>query len=395
MKKSILLLLLAINFPGLQSFAQEPLKIPPRYRIAVFAPLYLDSVFNNYKLRYEKSIPKFIMPSVEFVQGAQIALDSFELTNQNVEAYIYDTKSVKDSIVSLLNNHTLDSINLIIGAVKDKDYKQLADVALKYKIPFISATYPNDGGITENPFLVLINSTLRAHVEGIYSYLLENHGTDKIYLCRKRGALEDKIASYFKMINDQEGKPLLNIQTIHFDSTVSPGFFKKRLDSLSTSVIIGGSLDEDFATMLTDAAFAAFKKRYPVVLIGMPNWDGFKSLTRKDAYKDFAIHFTTPYYNSKSEKNYNFLNTEYMKRYKSKPTDMVCKGFETAQYFVNILMKYPEDFMSHLTDKNYRVFSEYNFRPVYIKKKSGIADYYENKHLYVMKIVNGVISREW
>ena len=119
----------------------------------------------------------------------------------------------------------LDSLDLIIGSVKDTDLKQLADFSLKKNIPFISATYPNDGGVTGNPFLAIMNSTLKAHCEGIYSYILQNHGTDKIILLKKPGVQEDKIVSYFKALNEQEGKPLLNIQTIHFDSTISPFIF--------------------------------------------------------------------------------------------------------------------------------------------------------------------------
>lgn len=394
MKKSFFLIVLAL-VGKCQYLSAQQVDDTKLYRIAVFAPLYLDSVFSKSKLKNEKLLPKFIMPSVEFVQGAQIALDSFDLKDQHVDAYIYDSKAFNETILSLDKNHVLDSINLIIGSVKDKDYKQLAELSLRKNIPFISATYPNDGGITQNPMVVIVNSTLKAHVEGIYSYLLENHGTDKIYLCRRHGAQEDKIASYLKMINEQEGKPFLNIQSLYFDSTISHAYFKSKLDSLSPTVLIGGSLDEDFASSLTDAAFVAFKKNYPLTLIGMPNWDGFKSLTRKDAYKDFPIHFTTPYYNSKSDKNYNFLSIEYMKRFKSKPTDMACKGFEIVQYFTSLMLHFPKDIMSHLNEKNYRVFSEYNFRPVYVKNKSGIADYIENKHLYVMKIVNGVITREW
>ena len=45
------------------------------------------------ELRNDKSIPKFIMPAVEFVQGAQIAFDTLALNNESVEAFIYDTKS--------------------------------------------------------------------------------------------------------------------------------------------------------------------------------------------------------------------------------------------------------------------------------------------------------------
>lgn len=395
MNKLFILLLFVFNISVINTYAQEKASVNQRFRIALFAPLYLDSVFADGKLKSEKSIPKFIMPSVEFIQGAQIALDSLELTSQHVEAYIYDTRSTSEGIQSLFQHSSLDSVNLYIGSVKDKEYKQLADLALHNKTPFISTTYPNDGNVTDNPYVFIVNSTLKAHIEGIYSYLLENHGTDRIYLCRKRGQQEDKIAAYLKMINEQEGKPLLNIQTINFDSSVSPTYFKYKLDSLVPSVIIGGSLDEDFAASLTDASFYVFKKNYPITLIGMPNWDGFKAFIRKDAYKDFAIHFTSPYYNSKSEKNYNLLSTEYMKRFKSKPSDMACKGFEAVQYFVSILLNYPTDFISNINDKTFRVFSEYNFRPVYLKKKSGSIDYYENKHLYVMKIVNGAISREW
>ena len=393
MKKTILLFLFALQLSFLYSQTQVPdSKV---FRVAVFAPLYLDSIFTNSQLRNSKAIPKFVMPSLEFVQGAQIALDSLDINNHHVSAYIYDTKSLNDNITSLTRNHELDSIDLIIGSVKDKDYKQLAELAQKINAPFISGTYPNDGNITSDPSVIIVNSTLKAHIEGIHSYILENHGTDKIFLVRKRGGQEDKIASYFKMVNEQEGKPLLNIQLINLDSSISPMFFKNRIDSNSSYVIIGGSLDEDFANALTESAYAAFKKNSHVTLIGMPNWDAMRSFTRKNAFRDFPIHFTTPYYNSRSDRYFNFLNTEYTKRFKNKPTDMACKGFELAQYFVNILINYPGAFYAHLNEKNYRVFSEYNFRPVYLKKNSGTIDYYENKHLYVMRILNGTISREW
>lgn len=364
------------------------------YKVGVFAPLYLDSVFNNYQLRSDKTIPKFIMPAVDFVQGAEIAFDTLSLYNEKVEAFIYDTKSFKEPLLWLIQNKQLDSLDLIIGSVRDLDFKQLSDFSEKRKIPFISATYPNDGGVSDNPNLVIMNSTLKAHCEGIYSYILQNHGTDKIILLKKPGAQEDKIVSYFKALNEQEGKPLLNIQTIHIDSTISPYFLKVRMDSTKRNVIIAGSLDEAFAKTVTDAAFAN-RKNYPVVLIGMPNWDGFKIFTAKNAYKDFPVHFTTPYFNSKSNWFNTILTNEYNRRYKTKPSDMAYKGFETTYMFTKLLLKYPKDFLSRLNDKSLTIFNEYNFRPVYSKKNARNPDYQENKHLYVMKILNGAIIREW
>ena len=364
------------------------------FKVAVFAPLYLDSVFSNSQLRSEKSIPKFMSPALEFVQGAVIALDTLPLNTERVEAFVYDTKSYTQPLSWLIKNKVLDSLDLFIGSVKDADFKELADFSAKRNIPFISATYPNDGGVTQNPFLTIMNSTLKAHCEGIYSYILQNHGTDRIFLIKKTGQQEDKISSLIKTLNEQEGKPLLNIQIINIDSTISPYFLKKRLDSTHQNIIIAGSLDEDFAKNITDACFA-IKKNYPVTLIGMPNWDGFKIFTKKDAYKDFPVHFTTPYYNAKTNWYNTILTTQYSKRFKTKPTDMAYRGFETAYLFTKLLLKYPDDVSAHLNDRSITVFNDFNFRPVYSKKSSTIPDYYENKHLYVMKILNGIVSREW
>ncbi|MEJ7823228.1 MAG: hypothetical protein WKF85_12960, partial [Chitinophagaceae bacterium] len=360
----------------------------------IFAPLYLDSVFTNSQLRLDKTLPKFIMPAVEFVQGAEIALDTLSVNNQRVEAFIYDTKSFSQPLPWLIQNRLLDSLDIIIGSVKDIDFKQLADFSARKNIPFISATFPNDGGVIENPNLIIMNSTLKAHCEGIYSYILQNHGTDKIILLKKSGIQEDKITSYFKTLNEQEGKPLLNIQTIHIDSTLSSYFLRSRLDSTKRTVIIAASLDEAFAKKVADASYSV-RKNYPIILVGMPNWDGFKIFSAKTVYKDFPVRFTSPYYNSKNSWFNTILTNEYTRRYKSKPTDMAYKGFEATYLFTKILLKYPNQFLSHLNDKSLSIFNEYNFRPVHFKKNSNKPDYQENKHLYVMRILNGTVTREW
>lgn len=380
---------------GISAYAQDSsMQTWKTYKVGVFAPLYLDSVFTEGQLRNEKVLPKFIMPALEFVQGAKVAFDTFLLYGEKVEVHLYDTKSFNQPLSWLIRNKVLDSLNLIIGSVRDADFRDLVDYALKKKIPFISATYPNDGGITGNPYLAIMNSTLKAHCEGIYSLLLQDHGTDKIYLVKKKGTQEDKIAGYFKALNEQEGRPMLNMTVMNADSNLPVSFFKYKLDTTRNSVIIGGSLDEDFAKSIVDAAYAA-RKNNEITLMGMPNWDGFKFFYKKDAYKDFPVQFTTPYYNAKNERFNSVITSEYLRIYKGKPSDMAYKGFEAAHYFTNILIKYPNDFMAHINDKTFKVFSDFNFRPVYLKPKSSTPDYYENKHLYLMKILNGVVSREW
>lgn len=376
-------------------YAQDiSVKNPPPYKVGIFAPLYLDSVFNDNTFRYKQGIPRFIMPAVDFVQGAQIALDSLEVGDDYIEATIFDTKSYTQSVPDLIRTKKLDSLQLIIGSVKDAEYLQLADFALRKHIPFISATYPNDAGITANPFLVIVNPTLKAHCEAIYSYLLQNHGTDKIYLCRQKGVQEDKVASYFKQINERDGKPLLNIQTLNFENNLNTDFLKSKLDSNRKSVIIGASLDETFAGNIAHACFD-LHTTYPIMLIGMPTWDGFSSLNKKNDLADFPIYYTTPYFNNKEDDFSKMLTAAYQKKYKGKPSDMAFKGFEMTYLFTRILTKRPYDFMTQINDKDVKIFCDYNFRPVRSKAENTLPDYFENKHLYIIKKSNGVISKAW
>lgn len=394
MKKYILSLQIVLLLASSQfAFAQNEIDHPSKiFHIAVFAPMYLDSVFNTSDVASTGAIPKFIMPAVEFAQGAHIAFDTLSLNGKSAEAFIYDSKSYTEPISWLIKFKKLDSVDLIIGAVKEPDYHQLATFALQKNIPFISATYPNDGGIRNDPFLFIVNSTLKAHCEGIFSYLLQKHGTDNIYLVKRKG--DDRIENYFKAINTAEGKPLLNIRTIMIDSTISSYSLAHRIDTTKPAVIIGANLNEDFAKSLADACYP-IQKRHSLILMGMPNWDGFKSLYKKDAYRDFPIRFTTPHYEVKDNAFDSILTKKYFQVYRAKPSDMAYKGFGITWYFTNLLLEHPYDFFSHIGDNSLSVFHNYNFRPVYFQKGSTSPDYYENKHLFIMEIFNGDILREW
>jgi hypothetical protein len=394
-QRIVLLFLLATCILVNNSYAQGAAPKNYRtYKVGIFAPLYLDSVFNDNGYKYSKNnFPKFTVQGLDFVQGAQIALDSMPLFNGNIHATFYDSRSYTNPLSGLIHDKSIDSLDLIIGAVKDQDYLQLANFAQQRNIPFISAVYPNDGGVVSNPFLVIVNSTLKAHCEAIYSYLLQNHGNERIVLVRKPGAQEDKVAAYFKNINDQDGKELLNIQVINIPDNNFSGL-KNKLDSLHRNVIIGGSLSEDFALKLATEA-ASISKTYSSTLIGMPNWDGFTFVSRKNTLKDYPVYYTTPYYNSKWDAQSKMIQAVYKKCYKSSPSDMTYKGFESVYLFARLLTRYPDDYMGHLNDYPYKVFNEYIFKPVFLTKKSTVPDYFENKRLYFMKSMNGSVSKAW
>ncbi len=364
----------------------------PTYKIALFAPLYLDSLFTENNYRYGNKFPRFVLPGLDFVQGAQIAIDSIFAFKEKIELTIYDSKSKSKSIASLIDSKQLDVFNLIIGSVKDDEFLQLAIFAQEHQIPFVSATYPNDGGVTANPYLMIANSTLPSHCEAIYGLLLQNHGADNIIHVRQTGAQEDRVAGYFNALNKPDNKPLLAIKTLTIDSNFNS--IKKSLDSTRKNIIIGGSLDEAFATNLANT-LNGLKKKYNLTLIGMPNWNGFAvfSADKKESIKDFPFYYTAPYYNNKLDKYSKMLQDAYLAKYKGYPSDMAYKGFEMTHLFTDILLNHPTEFSAHLNHPSTTIFCSYHFLPVYHSKKTNIPDYFENKHLYFIQRLNGVNTK--
>jgi hypothetical protein len=128
----------------------------------------------------------------------------------------------------------------------------------------------------------------------------------------------------------------------------------------------------------------------------MPNWDGFRSLLQGDEFLDFPILYTTPHYNGISNSFNESLIRKYFQLYRAKPSDMAYKGFELSYYFINLLLNHPNDFMANINNKRYAAFHDFLFKPVYIDPaNTARPDYYENKHLYIMHILNGEIGRQW
>ena len=170
-----------------------------KHKIAVFAPLYLDSAFNEMvEYRYAKTeFPKFINPGLEFFEGVQLALDSLNIEQAPLEVFIYDTKSAKVSLTDQLAKTEMDSVEMILAYCSGTEVRTFADAGLKNNIPVINVNIPNEGGASGNPYFVLLNPTLRTQCEGIYKHIQKYYSLDQLVVFRKKGPLEDRLKMYF------------------------------------------------------------------------------------------------------------------------------------------------------------------------------------------------------
>lgn len=386
MKKLLFFLLALAGFHA--SFSQ--ISAPVRQKIALFAPLYLDSAFEGASYKFDKSFPKFLNPGLEFYQGAQLALDSLQRRGAPLDVYIYDSRSERMSINQRLNSPELKGVGMIIAHASASDVKTLAEAAMSRKVPFISATLPNDAGVTNNPYFVILNSTLRSHCEGIYNYLQRFHSKDNIILFRKNGVQENQIRDYFNDIARSTTAGAVRITTIDISNGTTADAIASRFDSTRRNVCIAGSLDESFGLSLVQT-IASLGETYPTTVIGMPTWDGLKEFTKPE-YKSLEVVYSTPFAYSRTVGLSAKITSQFEETINSRPTDMFYRGYETMLRFALLLLDTKKDIASNLTRKGNYVFTQFDIQPVFLNKSTMTLDYFENKKLYFIKYYNGTRS---
>lgn len=352
-----------------------------RHKIAVFTPLYLDSAFDaSNTFRYEKVGAKFAIQGLDFYYGAQLALDSLEKVGAPLEVFICDSRS-KETINQQLSKPAMNDVEMIIAQTNAAETRVLADYAQRRKIPFISATFPNDAGEINNPYFVILNSTLKSHVEGIYRFLQKYHSLDKIVMFRKAGAQEDMLKNYFLDFAKATVSTPLDIRFVDVGSDFTSQTLLPQLDSTRKTVVISGSLDENFGLKLTQT-LAGLSKKYSVRVFGMPTWENLNF----SKANDLEIIYTNPFYYFRGTPLETALASEYTKTMSTKPSDLFFRGYETTLRFALLLLDTAKDVSSNLSRKGNTIFTQFDIQPVFKDSSAMTLDYFENKHLYFIKV---------
>ena len=388
MKKFILTLLTFITVLQLVHAQNGSTK----QKIAIFAPLYLDSAFNEMdEYRYAKNVfPKFINPGLEFYEGAQLALDSLNKEYAQLEVFVYDTRSVKESLAEQLNKPEMDSMALIIAHCNTSEVKLFADAGLKRNIPVINANLPNDGGTNSNPFFVLLNPTLRTQCEGIYRHIQKYYSLNPIIVFRKKGQLEDRIKLYFDEFGKNTVGVPLKMKYVDLVDSFTVNHLKPYLDTTNQTLCLAGSLDENFGRRLVQQLATLKKQKYLSSVVGMPTWDNIKDFNKPE-FKGIEITYSNPFYNAKldkfSQSIINYFNTVMYAR----PSDMVFRGYEVTWKYARLLLQYGKDLSSNLSNKSHKVFTDFDIQPV-VNKENMSLEYFENRKLYFLKWQDGVLK---
>jgi ABC-type branched-subunit amino acid transport system substrate-binding protein len=367
------------------------------YKVAVLAPIYIDSVFtgDNFKVTGH-TLPKNVLPGLDFYNGVMMAVDSLQKEKMPLEIIFFDTKNSAMPMKKILAQKVWDSVSLILVSFKDRlEIKPLADFAKLKKIPLVSVTYPNEGGVTDNPYFVLLNSTLKTHCEGIYKYIQKKYSTQNLIYIKRKGKLENEIENSFLAMKEVTPGIPLKYKTVLLSDTFNIQQLKNVLDSNKQNVVICGSVNENFGKRLVNNLSAL--NNIATIAIGMPTWSSIKEFKKVnntlEETKGIEIIYSTPYNYNREVGLGKYLTEVYKNKFYARASDWFFKGYDATYNFCHLLVKYPNDFINSLSsDSSFSNLINYNIQPVLNKQEVPSIDFFENKNLYFFKRQDGAIK---
>jgi len=363
------------------------------YDVALFVPLAIDDVVtSDFKVGNQEKLPSATVDGLNFYEGALMAMDSLREQGVPIRLHVYDSRSKKEPLNGLLRKDNLDSADLIIGAVKGDDYKDIAAFAKEKDINFVSATYPNDGGVQNNPNLIIVNSTLRIHCTAIQSFAQQKFGKKDITVIYRNNAQGKQNLKYlreaYKKMNFNRKSPL-NAFEWKEDTDI-----KKLISGLSKdkkNVIILTTLYADVSLNII-AQLNEYTEEYHISVVGMPTLNGLSEL-KKHEYAGIDIYYGTvfPYENLERYPAMKHIMWTYFNQYHARPGENALNGYETMFYFGHLLNKKGRDFDVRKNNSPGKLVTSFNFQPIYLNgdKKP---DYFENTRIYFLRERDGEVT---
>lgn len=360
------------------------------YHVALLVPLYLDDVdkIDTSPEKAEKTKSTRAMKFLQFYEGFMMAADS--LTQQGgmmLDLSVFDVHEnavTAQTAVSQLRNEKVD---LIVGPFFSKSFAVVEEYALNNNITIVNPMSERESVIVNAPNVVKLKPNAKTMVGQLSDLIRTRYPKAKVTLIsdgneEDRAMVDtlsqvlDSIVAPEVFLSNQEmlelieqesarrnmGKRKLSTMEVegqifstkalqenpegtvwfenHFQRLQSDQLdvFRNDLSSARENVLVAYGKDIVFATKILNSTYKSTQK-YPITLIGLPNWSEFDNLLVPNLLNMNAIYFDDHFVDYNDSVVEKFIG-DFRLRYESEPSEYAFEGFDVGWYFLNALMSY-------------------------------------------------------
>lgn len=370
------------------------------YRVGLMLPLYLEEadslILDDNGRPLMVGEPSKSMKFLPFYEGAMLAIDSLRDVGLNARLYVYDVDANPAKVKAAINQQEFSQLDLIIGPLFNKSFKQVAAAAAPYNIPVINPYSTRNTILNIGNRVYKIQPSKSVQFDQMITFLEQRYPDARYYIYRQNNWQKQQESAMIKnrLTRDLPTKVKYSNLLLHnlvvekalADSTLAEGelpwniniegvsvptriieehlsdstqvenpvhevvYLRDSLNPLARTgtiyrknVVIALPDDKVFAQELL-TSLSHLKDTFDIVVVGMPKWKAYDLETQY--LHDMHVHlFGADFIDYKDVHVERFL-FDYRKRYGTEPSrdSYAFDGYDLTFYFVKALMSYGSDF---------------------------------------------------
>lgn len=362
------------------------------YRVALLVPLYLSDIekLDLSKERIEKTKSARVLKFLQFYEGFMMAADSLtEYYGMRLELTVIDVNENVAGAQEAVNQLRSEPVDLIVGPFFSRSFAVVQEYAQQHNIMIVNPMSERESILAGAPNVLKLKPSAQAmateladmikmhYPKAKVTLLVENSLGDSAVVNAIERALREAVAPEVQLSNAEMlemigkesrrrnmGKKMLstlevegqifstrvleenpngviyfNNPMLRFSSSESDiSTFKNGLSSVRDNVLIAYGSDIVFATTILNNINKSAQK-YPITLVGFPNWTEHDNLLVENLLNMNAIYFDDHFVNYNDSVVMDFVDS-FREKYDCDPLPYAFEGFDVGWYFMNALMRY-------------------------------------------------------
>ena len=360
------------------------------YHVALLVPLYLGSIdkIDASKEKAEKSKHSRAMKFLQFYEGFMMAADSltknYGLHLDLTVIDVHENTATAEAAISQLEKQPVD---LIVGPFFSKSFAMVQQYASTNNILIVNPMSERESIIVNAPNVLKLKPSAKAMAEELSDLIRLHYPKAKVTLMTSGSVKDSAMIAELERILDttvmpevllrneemldliikesarrKMGKRVLSTLEVEGQifSTKALGehpegevyfenqfrhltfseveTFKKNLSSARDNVLIAYGDNIVFATTILTSNNKSAQK-YPITLIGLPDWEEFDNLLVPNLLNLNAMYFSKHFVNYNDSITLKFVD-DFRSEYESEPMEYAFEGFDVGWYFLNALMEF-------------------------------------------------------
>jgi LysM repeat protein len=375
------------------------------YDVAVLLPFYIkenalrkdldSSMVKGRKIfkvinRPDDWIYPFSLGFVEMYNGILMACDTLRSLGLDINIHAYDIKSDTIELTRLLQNGTLDGMDLIIGPVNSSNMAKLAPYAGKLGIPVVSpVSLFNNSILVNNPNLFMANASLEVAQNTIAKKVSEYFDKNFVFIHTDSAGVDPDVKNFKEKIlkelsnripfEEIKFKEFIFYSRSAFDND-SINRLEHALSDVTDNIVIIAS-EETPVISETLQDIQGLSKKFALKVFGYPAIRGIDNLDPHYLF-DLDLLIYSPFWIDYNALDVKQFNTDFRTKFLTEPNEMSYAwiGYDIVYYFLSGMAIHGKDFINHPEMHNPKLLeTEFDF------KRNSLNDGFENQKLYPVK----------